>query len=420
MIKDKRTKAMISKILNNPRPFILAVFIFVSLLFGGFPSEKAHAYFSGSQETPAVFSAGTVKFDLVKSNIDFNVMGSGSTDVRFIYSGTLGFKYSISAGNSVGNLCPEVSIQIAKNGEVVYTGPLKEDFVTDSESGSNWTFTLSAPDTYEPPTDCNFNLIFRAWQADMPIFGSGGFDHEDEVNLRISSRLSSLKNVSSGGSDANSVVVATPDSVNQSDIESGTGTTTVDVDIAEKSTTTEDILLVSEVEAVSSESQSAEEPVETVRRAEVLKIKTNSSSEPPREPSNEPITIFTGETLKFSGIDSRLVPMSLWKDGEHLRGLGIIITGDDAFYWEVPAEVLPGRYEIHIDKTVNREDIISIPIIVAESGDNGENDLLVNNHSTSDYKGQIHSIDSEMSDNGHIEFENIAESGTLITDNVLE
>ncbi|MDP2593686.1 MAG: hypothetical protein Q8P52_03505 [bacterium] len=349
--------------------FILAAVIFVL----AFPAQT-DAYFAEKEAIGSAFKTGTLDFDLSKKGIHLNMTGNSSVETEFLYTGSLGFKYSVSAENQSGDLCPSVSVGVYKDGELVYMGGLKEDLTIDTDRNSVWSFDVFSPG-FESSRGCDFDVVFRAWQENLPSWGSGGFSHEERFHIGLKSSIVSLKSEGSAISSSNDTTVEAASAEEEAVLnkeagaQSGDSSTTSvsgstpssvrEVGSEVGNTNTNEGITMEEGELGSSETTVSPVNTETV----LVKISVDSTDEP-RIPGEQANTLSAGQKLYFIGPDPNLTPLSLWKDGKHLMGIGVVVTGPDSSFWTVPNDLASGQYELHIDQTVGGNKVVIVKIMI--------------------------------------------------------
>jgi len=166
--------------------------------FGSFAIGDTKAYFSASQSIGSnSFTVGSLNLsvkELGGFSLRLNSHNKAVKNVQVRNQGSSNIKYKVKAGNPTGELCQYLDIKAKVKGDIKYQGPLvglvsEESYLASSSDPENWTFKIyfNGDGDISRDTSCSFDLLFRAWQANMDDPDRGFSDTE-----RISATVDSI------------------------------------------------------------------------------------------------------------------------------------------------------------------------------------------------------------------------------------
>jgi predicted ribosomally synthesized peptide with SipW-like signal peptide len=192
--KVKKMKKQFSEISLS----ILILTLFIGLNWTGFLAiGNTLAYFSDT-ETSAnnTFAADSLDFSLSETEYSDNIGLAETIDFTSILvgGGGMDFQYTLEYEKLSGSddFCSALDVEVKLNGITKYDGSLALLSILPLSSLGSWTFDIELPveeDDVAHHEKCEFDLVFKGWQTDVLLYGTGGFTDEERMNIDLVSSM---------------------------------------------------------------------------------------------------------------------------------------------------------------------------------------------------------------------------------------
>ena len=157
------------------------------------------AYFNDQEDTNGnLFSVATLDFSITNQNVGgFIGIGLGEdkefTSVVTKTSGGLALQYKVRAEKISGNddFCNALKLEVFHS-VISYDGALLSFDTAATTALGAWAFEVRLPQTssnFAHGEECNVDLVFEAWRDDVADFNQSGFNDEERIQLRFTSRM---------------------------------------------------------------------------------------------------------------------------------------------------------------------------------------------------------------------------------------
>lgn len=184
------------KTLKNISTQFLVLALLTGLNWTGFWAVGTTVGFFNDTETSSenLFLADSLDFSL--SGYEFeSFIGLDETvskNTVIVNSGGMDFQYTLGAEevSDEDDLCDALNLQAKLNGVEQYDGDLMSLATLASTTLGTWRFNIELPvdeDSFANGEECQFDVVFKGWQANVPSYGDSGFTDEERMSFTITS-----------------------------------------------------------------------------------------------------------------------------------------------------------------------------------------------------------------------------------------
>ena len=183
---------------------IIAVLLLVGMNAGGIAAVgETFSYYNDTESSGGVFASAELDIALTPSPADGWTDVGGNVFTRTITVGDApGFSsipllYTVHVDHISGNACADAGIKVEFDTQTLYDGLLSGLVTspvpaTGEDTYGQWTYTLTLASSVPMGQSCSFDIIYDAWQKEMPSYGSGGYTDTETVGNTVHESSQSL------------------------------------------------------------------------------------------------------------------------------------------------------------------------------------------------------------------------------------
>lgn len=184
------------KMLKNISTQFLVLALLTGLNWTGFWAVGMTVGFFNDTETSSGngFTANYLDFDLSVHGFEsfIGLGGTVSKNTVLVNSGGMDFQYTLEAEevSDDDGLCDVLNLQAKLNSVEQYDGDLMSLATSASTTLGTWTFNIELPideDSFANGDECQFDVVFKGWQTNVPLYGDSGFSDEERMSFTITS-----------------------------------------------------------------------------------------------------------------------------------------------------------------------------------------------------------------------------------------
>jgi len=184
---------------NIPLKFIVLFLIIGLNWFGLLAIGNTWAYFNDTETSSTnIFTAGSLDFSIINTEIEELIGIELGEDIEFVsvvtkMTGSMDIQYKVHAEEISGNsaFCNEIQMEVSHS-QISYDSDLISFDTSTTTAFGTWAFELKLPNTATSiphGEECNVDLVFEGWRDDVADFNQSGFNDEERIHLRLTSRM---------------------------------------------------------------------------------------------------------------------------------------------------------------------------------------------------------------------------------------
>lgn len=199
--RRKKQKKRNKEIVKTSVLKIIVLLIFIGLNWTGLLAvgRTLAYYFDNEDSVNNSFQAAMLDFSATNKYVEDFIGIEAASEIESVSvvtktTGSLDVQYEVNAEKISGNddFCNALQIGLEHNGVEKHDGPLLSVNVPATTQLGTWEFEIDLPASANNVlhgVECNVDLIFKGWRADVVNFEDSGFTDEERINLRLTSRM---------------------------------------------------------------------------------------------------------------------------------------------------------------------------------------------------------------------------------------